>query len=725
MSSYLPQLNQTSKSQIIQQEFRGYNHNDYTDDNEFYDEKNMTCNSYPYASPRLLRGEFLDKNSNAFGTYTYKNGSKVKCNGIASKQGFCFVEGNRFYYKSNDDNIYHDIGEVDDGEKQFVSLGAYILIFPDKKYFNSVMYLHYDDEEWLEAHGLEKSAYFGSLEADKTFAGLGVRLNMCNVYGEDYEFDYIQENMPDIDEDKVTNGAMWLDISSSPAKMMQYSEIYSGWLEITSNYIKITVNSDITTDFKNWDGITLSGFPDSLADFNSASVLYITGKNDDGTSYFVVPGILKPQTVIADNIIYDASENNKSNSIYYYYTLYHKTITQTDENGKKKVTNSYYSDAEYQNCVYSYTEEEPEFGESVSEETTEETLTKPSVSMQRKVPDMDYIAELDNRLWGCSNENHEIYASKPGDPFNFNYFLGGASDSYVLTVGSDGDFTGCIAHLGYMLFFKENIIHKIYGTKPSNFQLTSVAVRGVEKGSSKSLCIVNETLFYKSETGIMMYQGSLPECISDELGNERYFNAVAGACSNKYYISMQDAVGEWHLFSYDTAFGLWHKEDNTRFIFTLTLPDNLYYIDGNYCMKSILNSNDSFTVKRLVSPGDLQGGSAEYEEIEYHIIPEKQFEWFMETGDLYSGSIDSKYISKLRLMLAVSKNTHIDIYIKYDNEQWKWICSKSYRYTGTNRDTHNIPIMTRRSKRMKIKITGSGACLIQAIAMSVEQGSEL
>lgn len=722
MNSFLPQLNSIQKTQSVQQEFRGYNHNDFTDDREFYDEQNMSSNSYPFASPRDNRGAFKSTENAAFGKYTYANGKTVKCNGISTKQGFCFVEGNRFYYKSNDDNVYHDIGAVEDGEKQFVSLGAYILIFPDKKYFWSTMYTHYDDEDWLKEHGLEKSNYFGNLEAFKSCGGVGVKLNMCNVYGEDYEFDYVQKATPD-DED-IANGTMWLDISSSPAKMMQYSSTYSGWVEITSNYIKVTVNGDITTLFKEWDGVTLSGLPSSLKDFNSATVLYSAEKNDDGTSYFVVPGIIKPQTVIEDNIIFNTSDN-KNCSIFYYYSLYLETITETDSNQKKKITYNYYSDEGNTTKVYSYIHTDSGYGKTVTTNTEFTEITKNQLSIERKLPDMDYVAELDNRLWGCSNDNHEIYASKPGDPFNFNYFLGGSSDSYVLTIGSDGDFTGCAAHLGYMLFFKENMVHKIYGTKPSNFQLTSLSVRGVEKGSSKSLCIVNETLFYKAENGIMMYQGSLPECISDELGSEKYTEAVAGACNNKLYISMKNSKGEWILFTYDTVFGIWHKEDNTRFIYTLSLPNNLYYIDGNYELKSVLVDGETFTVKRLVSAGTVEGDPAEYEETTYVNNDEGPFDWYMETGDLYSGSIDNKFISRLRILFSIKKDTVMNFYIKYDENPFKWLCTKDFKYTGMSKDTHSIPLITRRSKRIRLKISGNGDCLIQAIAMDVSGGSEL
>ena len=667
----LPQLNHISTTQTVQEEFRGINHNNYLDESELYDMKNMSVDNYPYASPRKKRGIFKAPNGDTFGTYTYNTGASVSCNGIATKQGFCFVEGNRFYYKSNDDNQYHDIGAVTDGEKQFVSLGAYILIFPDKKYFWSLMYTHYEDEEWLSAHGLTKSDYFGNLEAEADFSS--VKMNMCNVYGEDYEFDYVQANMPDTDNGAtIENGTMWLDISSSPAKMMEYSSSYSGWLEILSNYIKITVPGDYTGYFKGYDGVAMDGFPEVLKDFNTSTVFYNVEKAEDGVhTYFVVPGILTPQATAEqdERITFNSADNS---------------ITFTPDAGKP-------------------------------------------VTVKRKVPDMDYICELDNRIWGCSNANHEIYASKIGDPFNFNCFMGLSTDSYVLTVGSDGDFTGCISHLGYVLFFKEECIHKLYGTKPTNFQVTTLAIRGVQKNCHKSLCIVDETLFYKSKSGVMMYQGSLPECISDTLGTESYIDAVAGSCGSKYYISMKDGKGVWWLFCYDTQTGFWHKEDNTQFKYTLSTQTELYYIDGaDLALKTINGTGDAFTVKRLTDSQVSQGEEAEYSVENYAIVPEDDFEWSFESGDLYSNSIDSKYISKIRMLLQLQKDTKISVYIQYDNDkEWQHISTKTYKYMGSMKDTYNLPIIPRRARRMRIKVVGQGMCLIQAIARSIEQGSEL
>ena len=38
------------------------------------------------------------------------------------------------------------------------------------------------------------------------------------------------------------------------------------------------------------------------------------------------------------------------------------------------------------------------------------------VRMERRVPDLDYVTECDNRVWGCSSKENVIYACKLGRP---------------------------------------------------------------------------------------------------------------------------------------------------------------------------------------------------------------------------------------------------------------------------------------------------------------------
>ena len=60
------------------------------------------------------------------------------------------------------------------------------------------------------------------------------------------------------------------------------------------------------------------------------------------------------------------------------------------------------------------------------------------------------------------------------------------------------------------------------------------------------------------------YDGSLPVEISAALGEVHYSEAVAGGHGNLYYISMKDNLNAYHLFVYDVAKGMWHKEDNRQ-----------------------------------------------------------------------------------------------------------------------------------------------------------------
>lgn len=139
-----------------------------------------------------------------------------------------------------------------------------------------------------------------------------------------------------------------------------------------------------------------------------------------------------------------------------------------------------------------------------------------AVAITRLMPDLDFICENENRLWGCCDNT--IYASKLGDPFNWNVFDGLSTDSFAANVGSDGAFTGCISYLGYPHFFKEDNIYKVYGDKPQNFQVVKSAGLGVMAGSEKSLAILGGTLFYLSREGWFLIRGACRKTFRNLLG---------------------------------------------------------------------------------------------------------------------------------------------------------------------------------------------------------------
>lgn len=83
--------------------------------------------------------------------------------------------------------------------------------------------------------------------------------------------------------------------------------------------------------------------------------------------------------------------------------------------------------------------------------------------------------------------------------------IGLSSITILRTVGlsmsaRQGPFTGICAYQDSVLFFKEDYIHRVYGTRPQNFQVITTNCQGVEKGSARSVCILDEQIFYKRPT---------------------------------------------------------------------------------------------------------------------------------------------------------------------------------------------------------------------------------
>lgn len=310
-----------------------------------------------------------------------------------------------------------------------------------------------------------------------------------------------------------------------------------------------------------------------------------------------------------------------------------------------------------------------------------------TVTIERTLPDMDFYTVAENRLWGCSSANHEIYASKLGDFKNFHCYESLATDSWASTIANDGDFTGAITYLGYVLFFKENSIHKIYGSKPSNFQIVEGQLRGVEKGSSRSMQIVNEVLYYKAASGIMSFQGNLPYEVGAQIEGG-YHNAWAGTVENKYYISMEKD-GVFHLFVYDAARGIWHREDSTAAKFFTKDGSRLYYLDGN-------------TIKTITGADD------------------ELIEWYAETADYTYQMSGSKFISRISLRCEAADGAGIEIWIDYDSRgAWQRLQSIG----GRGKGIVNIPLIPRRCDHFKLKFSGYGKSAIHDMTLYLATGS--
>lgn len=319
-----------------------------------------------------------------------------------------------------------------------------------------------------------------------------------------------------------------------------------------------------------------------------------------------------------------------------------------------------------------------------------------NLTISRDVPDMDFLCENENRLWGCKGDT--IYSSKLGDPFNWNVFDGLSTDSFAVDVGSAGDFTACVSYLGYPVFFKEENIYKVYGDRPSNFQVMGSASLGVETGSHLSPAIAGEVLFYLSRAGVVSYSGGIPQIISAPFGTERYKNAVGGSDGVKYYVSMEHD-GEFTLFVYDTRYGLWHKEDHLQAV-GFGWDQDLYFLSADGALW--LNGNAREAPEDAVSEGTVESAA--------------------EFSDFVENSPNKKGTSKIQLRAELDAGATLKIEIQFDSDgTWNLV---SQLETTVKRSFY-LPIIPRRSDHYRLKLTGSGDWKVYSMVRENYIGSEL
>ena len=558
--------------------FTGYDRRLRAGEGSFFDTENVSCESFPMLSVRKKRGEVE---------------SFTAPQGIIEKDALAWVDNGTLYYNG----LPTAINDLAEGEKQLVSMGAYLCIFPDRRYYNTA-----------------DSGDFGSMDAHWSYSGT-VSYTLCNAQGEGYsgvDYSLTEPNAPE-------NGDLWLDGENHA--LCRWSNSLEQWVSIETVYTKLTFTTQgqLPTAFAEYDGIELSGC--SVDSLNGNKVICAVGGGSGVSDYIVVAG-------------------------------------------------------------------EPIIGGAYLNE---------SIRIDRNVPAMDFVCQCRNRLWGCRYGNdgngnlNELYACALGDFKNWNRFTGLSTDSWRASCGSDGEWTGAVNYLGSPIFFKENCLHRIGVSSTGAHQVEETVCRGVEKGSAKSLAVVNETLYYKSISDVCAYQGSFPESISAPLGDRHYKDAAAGVLKGRYYLSVLDAENRPELFVFDTERGIWCREDELRAFQFAAKDGELYCIADN----------------KLISMTGKNG------------TKEDTVHWYAETGLLGLEYNDEKYVSRIVLRAIPEHGAELAVFVQYDSvDSWEYAGGMRKNVTGSI----EIPLKLRRCDHFRIKIEGSGDMKLLSLAMEVTEG---
>lgn len=585
-----PILNTLTTYRQWTEQFMGLDRRPRAYDGAFSAMGNMTGEPWPLLSSRGKRGLVAE---------------------LENPQGMCvlgklaWIDGSTLYFDGKATEVNSLSLEENMLPKRMVTMGAYILIFPDKVYFNTV-----------------KPEDHGSME--RLWASEGsVTFTLCTMDGIDYPKNKTTAG-PSAPENPQ-DGDYWLDISGEKHTLYQWLD---EWVGISSVYIKISAEG-IGRGINAQDNVTLSG-------------IAYTGESES----------MEGQLALLNNThVVQAAEDD--------FLVVLGVIDQ------------------------------------------QYTQAAGSVRADRKIPDMDFALECNNRLWGCRYGEQDgetvnrIYASALGDFKNFQKYQGTSQDSYFVNVGSDGPFTGAAVHRGNPCFFKSRFVHRIYGERPSNFQTQASECDGVQPGSDGTMVSYNGALYYLSVNGPQRFD-SLPEPIGQALGEKKLRKGAAGQCAGQYYLSAQGEDGQWDLYVLSTERGIWHRQDDSRAIAFAALDGEIYMLQSKGLLWALNGTK----------------GEKEQEDVT----------WWAETAVIGYEYPDHQYLSRFLLRMKLEEGAACTLSVQYDSDG---VWHKKGAIQGTGRvKTYLLPIVPRRCEHMQVRIEGHGGMRLYGVARELAIGRE-
>lgn len=752
----LPEIQNIKTQDKIISQFLGLNQKDTSNDQMFKDMENMTSDEYPYLAPRnkaAVRHVFNGDTSLVYGSCVYGED-------IYTVQGQRISGVDTVYFYKNFQKIDSVILDQRLKIRDLVVYGAYIVIFPDNVMYNA------ETEEVIQMT-LEKN--YGSSETAQVYLSdaNGVPF-ICNEYtgvphdsgGQTVTWYGITQNIgvfgPTRCEGTVPNAIKVADVKTNYI-LNNYTNLIPSFIpgtfaasyedNTTANLRNINVilnhhnNLKTLSEDTHFNVFELSKTKNGQLVMNSYNQsmnafmpvdLYVTLKltTTDAAS---LEESIKPGDYIELDLLDSNGElilENQTKDSWYEFIkrLNNKikvekvlrngndigfVIKQDSFNFLEMLKDA--GDRMNYKQVHDFSSDEGKhfsglnyfYGTLSLYGTTAGSLCS-SIKLSKKVPDMDYITVSQNRIWGCSSENHEIYACKQGDATAWYNYAGLSSDSYAVTIPNGDKFTGAVTYSDMPYFFTENMAYSIMGNKPKNYQVQNYELRGVEDGASHTIAQKDGYIYYKSKSGIERFNGNNAQLLTEYLDLEGYRAKVGAVNNDKYFVFMGIDNAHTKLYVYDIKKRLWHIDRKCLPNYMIELDNNLYLLNGQV--------SNIYLEK-------INGKSREVAPALAHTITYDTPKWFVESGEFNGDSILKKYITKLMFELKLEQGSKVSILFMYDDSgEWEEVFRTTDKHV---KKLINVPLLVRRCERLRYKIKGEGQAKIYTITFTYEGGSEI
>ncbi len=750
----LPKLKETAKSRDMVQEFKGVNHNVRISDSEFYDMTNMSSDLYPALSPRKPRGVAMQL---------------ADCGGLLAKDKLCYIENDVLHYGEVTVPLITNIGR----ERQLVSFGAYIIVFPDQIYLNTadlsdtgkivdVAEYTYPTEgkavkfELVNASGKEIPIMY--INGCK-WAGTGAIITDSGLQGGDfYGTPYLQTQIeytgsewqesankvnpyntfgPAIVEyiakQRAVYGAdKYRFFSKSSTRLPQRLSIGSTdelWKHFsqTIENVEVKVYKNPSPSIYASDGYYIEPTKEST-EVNAFSGTKDSDPNDNIVEPFdlkiEVKGYKAPQKdeYLLDCTVSPAKVKKWTGTRWTTIETYVKITTTgigTALDGKDdgmrlvgfaSLENVYKNTGMFDDLIKQYSF----FGKV--ESYTADSITVPGV--------------LTTGFTKISNVSGVELTVKDLNPI-YDYVVESQNRLWACRYGEDE--TG-------------EKINKIYASALGDFKTwdkfdgtdadSYFANLGTDGAFTGAINYKGYPIFFK-ENCIHRVYGNLPsqyQVTTDNsfglqsgsakslqvLSGRLFFKAIDGIYAydgaNVTPISLKlgtgrffDAVGGNVDSKYYVS--MVSEEDGKRRLFVYDVLKDMWHVEDNIDVSCMERYNDNLYI------ADKNG--TVYTVKDKNGTSKEKVEWSVESGIIGYSLPDSKYVSCMQIRAAIEHDAEMSVYIQYDSDGfWEY----KGTMTGNNLMSHTIPIQPKRCDHFKLKIEGKGECRVFSITKILENG---
>lgn len=666
---YKPQVPYTPQMyKNFQTKFGGYNHTSSCGEGEIYDMKNIGHEEFPVLTPRRGRNTApAFDNGRIFPAYSETEIVRPKIKGICSFDEAYVIE-QPFITAPPPDLLEREGRAL---RLQRANINDFEVRNVGNRYNLADATRLNEGEEFVAINKYLVSRYGRVIRRDAKYY---IPYTSEAVSGEDYLKKLVDEGAftPDINDVAALESYMGQIFEGSRFEVVFYNYYY--WDGIAWHWMGDTgeaVNKEFTGEVTFDNGV----YKGEEAEANAIKTLPVTNENGTTQQFFFV----SPGDGITISGCTKQPSNNKAAVI--------KDVNHVGWAG----SNSEASDALY-------------FYENTFTLINDAAVTEENVTISRTMPELDFMCHCNNRLFGCKGDT--IYASKLGDPYNWNVFEGISTDSYSVEVGSAGDFTACCAYDGNVLFFKEDRIYRLMYTdrSPENWSLVETETYGVKAGCDRSLAIADSCLFYYSPKGMMRYTGTLPMSVNDAFGTDEYENAVAGSDGKDYYVCLTDKAGVSTLFVFDTTHYIWFKHDEIKII-------GFAYHKGD-----------------LTALVEKESGDTEVIRLGQKVMETSaEDDWFdmesmIEFGDTMNDTTNKKNKMNISVVAEVQLMSELRFYISCDGNPYEFLGEIKGPST---KQTHKFSYVPTRCDYYRLKVEGKGFWKIYAISNGYSPGSDV